>query len=256
MWSLKALKVYLIDSQLYVSLMGTLLATFFMLEEGSFLFPTFFLLLLTYFSGYLYTEFQYSSNIRRILIFNSIAAIVCVILIIQNHHIDRLFKLAIICVLGLLYNSFFLKINIRRIPYVKVFYVGFIWGLMNAWLSFEEFNHPIFWITFLFVTALVLPFDIRDMEKDKGYVMTFPQAVGVRNTKILAVILTTLSLAIAIFYLKPMYLIAFLLTYLVTAILIYFSKKTNKDYYYSLLVESCSGLPLLFLGIIRLFFYF
>ena len=234
--------------------MGTLLASFFMLEQGTFLFPTFFLLLITYFSGYLYTEFQYSSNIRKILIFNFIAAIICVILIIQNHNIERLYKLTIICFLGFLYNSSFLKINIRKIPFLKVFYVGFIWGLMNAWLSFEEFNLPIFWITFLFVTALILPFDIRDMERDRGYVITFPHVIGVRNTKILAYILTTLSLVIAVYYLKPLYLAAFVMTYLVTMLLIYFSKKTNSDYYYSLLVESCSGLPLLFLGILQFFY--
>lgn len=249
MLSRKALKESLIDSQLYVSLMGTLLASFFMLEQGTFRFPTFFLLFITYFSGYLYTEFQYSSNIRKIIAFNFIAAIICVILIIHNHNIERLYKLAVICFLGLLYNSFFLKINIRKIPFLKVFYVGFIWGLMNAWLSLGEFNHPIFWITFLYVTALILPFDIRDMERDRAYVVTFPHVIGVRNTKIMAYVLTTSALVIAWFYLEPMYLLAFSLTYAITMVLIYFSKVTNKDYYYSLLVESCSGLPLFFLGV-------
>lgn len=256
MFSPKAVKEYLVDSQLYVSLMGTLMATFFMLEQGTFLFPTFFLLFLTYFSGYLYTEYQYSPKIPWILVFNFIAAIICVVLIIHNHNIERLYKLVIICILGLLYNSFFLKINIRKIPFLKVFYVGFVWGLMNAWLSFDEFNYPIFWITFLFITALILPFDIRDMEKDRPFVVTFPQVIGVRNTKILAYILLTISLAIAVLYLKPLFFIAFSLTYLATITLIYFAKSTNKDYYFSLLAESCSGLPLLFLGIIQLLFYF
>ncbi len=251
---MKALKEYIIDSQLYVSLMGTLLASFFMLEQETFRFPTFFLLFLTYFSGYLYTEFQYSHNIRKVLLFNFIATIVCVVLIIQNHNIERLYKLAIICFLGLLYNSSFLKINIRKIPFLKVFYVGFVWGLMNAWLSFEVFNLPIFGITFLFITALTLPFDIHDMETDGGHVITFPHIIGVQKTKVLAYILTTLSLIIALFYLESLYLIAFYFTYLITIVLIYFSKKTNKDYYFSLLVESCSGLPLLFLGMLQFFY--
>ena len=240
------LQKYVIDSQLYVSLMGTLFASFFMLEQGTFRFPTFFLLLLTYFSGYLYTEYQYSTKIFKILLFNAVMAVFCVILIIHNHNIERLYKLVIICFLGLLYNSFFLKINIRKIPLLKGFYVGFIWGLMNAWLSFEQFNLPIFLISFLFVTALVLPFDIRDMERDKPFVVTFPHIIGVRNTKILAYIFVVSAWMLAYLYLEKTFFIAFSLTSIVTLVLIYFTKYERNDFYFSFWVESCSGLPLLF----------
>ncbi|HRO76614.1 MAG TPA: hypothetical protein PLP27_10760 [Crocinitomicaceae bacterium] len=237
---------HVIDSQLYVSLMGTLFASFFILEQGTFRFPTFFLLLLTYFSGYLYTEYQYSTKIFKILLFNALLAFFCIVLIIQNHNIERLYKLAIICFLGLLYNSFFLKINIRKIPLLKVFYVGFIWGLMNAWLSFEEFNLPIFLISFLFVTALVLPFDIRDMERDKPFVVTFPHIIGVRNTKILAYIFVVSAWMLAYLYLEQSFFIAFSFTSIITLALIYFTKHERTDFYFSFWVESCSGLPLLF----------
>lgn len=232
--------------------MGTLFATFFMLEQGTFLFPTFFLLFITYFSGYVYTEFQFSASIKKLLLINILAGIICTALIIYHHNTERLIKLAIISILGILYENSFFNKGIRKIPFVKVFYVGFVWGLMNAWLTFEEFNVPIFLISFFYITALVLPFDIRDMEQDKGHVLTFPNVIGVQKTKWLAYVLTSVALVIAYYYLKPMYFIAFELTYLMTFVFIYFSKPANKDFYYSFWVESCSGLPLLFLGILKI----
>jgi hypothetical protein len=247
-------KKYLIDSQFYVSLMGTLFASFFMLEQGTFLFPTFFLLLITYFSGYIYTEFQFSASIKTLMLINCIAGIICVYLIFKHHHADRILKLGIISILGLLYDSSFLKGGIRRIPFVKVFYVGLVWGLMNAWLTFDTFNWPIFIISFFYITALVLPFDIRDMESDRGIVLTIPHAFGIRATKFLAYFLTSIALIVSYFYLKPIFFIAFALTYSVTYVLIYFSKPTNTDFYFSFWVESCSGLPIFFLGLINLFF--
>ncbi|MBS1571517.1 MAG: hypothetical protein JST62_03850 [Bacteroidetes bacterium] len=251
MIALKLLKKYIIDSQIFVSLMGTLLATFFMLEQNTFRFPTFFLIFLTYFSGYIYTKYQYSKKLPFILAICFVIGVICSLLIIKNHNIDRLYKWVIICFLGLLYNSFFLKLYIRNIPLLKIFYVGLVWGLMNAWLSFPIFNFPIFIISFIFITALVLPFDIRDMNKDK--VLTFPQIIGVKKTKILASFLVVLSVVLAYFYLSPSYFIAFLFASLPTITLIYFSENYRPDYYFSLIVESCSGLPFLFLMIMKYF---
>lgn len=104
---LKILKKYIIDSQFYVSLMGTLFAVFFMKEQNTFRFPTVLLIFITYFSGYLYTKYQYTRHFYKILVLNVIAGIICAFLIIHNHNEIRLLKWFIIVVLGLLYNSFF-----------------------------------------------------------------------------------------------------------------------------------------------------
>jgi hypothetical protein len=42
-------------------------------------------------------------------------------------------------------------------------------------------------ITWLFISALVLPFDIRDMNSDD--VVTFPILIGIQKTKFLAYLL-------------------------------------------------------------------
>ena len=249
---LKLLKKLLIDSQIFVSLMGTFLAVFFMLDQNAFRLPTVALIFLTYFSGYLYTKYQNQKKIFfKILIFNVLCGIICSILIFQNHNEIRLFKWLLIVILGLLYNSFFLEKFIRKIPLLKVFYVGLVWALVNSWLCFSEFNFPIFCISFLFVTALVLPFDIRDMKNDK--IVTFPRLIGVYDTKRLAYFLVFVSLNISTSYLETSSAVAFFITGIVTFILIYFSENSQRDSYFSFWVETCSGLPLIIILLLQFF---
>ena len=237
-------KKYLIDSQVYVSLMGTFLAGFFMLEQKIFRWPTLLLIFITYFSGYLYTKYQYDKKkFFKILIFNCICGIISVILILKNHNEYRLLKWGIIVILGLLYNSFFLDKFIRKIPLLKVFYVGLTWALINSWLILPEFNFEIFLISWLFISALVLPFDIRDMKSDD--VVTFPILIGVQKTKFLAYLLIFISGLLSVFYLDFRFSACFLMTVIISFILIYFSENDNRESYFSFWVESCSGLPLL-----------
>ena len=248
---LNLLKKYVIDSQIYVSLMGTALALFFMFEQNLFRLPTVILIFITFFSGYLYTKYQNHQLFRTILIFNIICGVISLILIILNHNEIRILKWFVIVILGLLYNSYFLENYIRKVPLLKVFYVGFTWALINSWLILPQFHFTIFLISLFFVTALVLPFDIRDMKVDD--VVTFPRLIGVENTKYLAYFLIFLSLMISIFYLKTEFAISFALTSILTYILIYFSENSNKDSYFSFWVESCSGLPFLILILMKYF---
>lgn len=248
---LKVLKKYVIDSQLYVATMGTLFAVFFMLEQNTFRLPSVFSLFITYFSGYLYTKYQGSKHIYKILVLNFFAGLICVILIILNHNEIRLIKWFVIVVLGLLYNSFFLETYIRKIPLIKVFYVGLIWGLMNCWLTLPEFNFAIFFISFFFTTALVLPFDIRDMKNDT--VTTFPKLIGVQNTKYLAYVMLFIALILAIFYLNSIFSVSFFITSIITILFIYFAENTRRDLYFSFGIETCSVLPFLFSVIMKYF---
>ncbi|WP_234108598.1 hypothetical protein [Chryseobacterium sp. R2A-55] len=243
MQPLKLLKKYVIDGQIYVSLMGTFLAVFFMLEQNVFRFPTIVLIFITYFSGYLYTKYQGRKIFRSILIFNVFCGIISMILIFMNHHEIRIFKWLVIVTLGLLYNSVFLASFIRKIPLLKVFYVGLTWALINSWLILPQFHFTIFLISLLLVTALVLPFDIRDMKEDE--ITTFPKLIGVQNTKYLAYSLVFVSTVVAMEYLQLQFAIAFFMTSVFTFILIYFSENSNRESYFSFWVESLSGFPLL-----------
>ncbi len=226
--------------------MGTSLAAFFMLEQNIFRWPTLLLIFITYFSGYLYTKYQYDKKLFiKILIFNSICGILSFCLIVFNHNEIRLLKWAVIVVIGLLYNSFFLEKFIRKIPLLKIFYVGLTWALINSWLILPDFNLAIFFITWLFISALVLPFDIRDMKSDD--VVTFPILIGIQKTKFLAYALVFISGLLSISHLDLIFSLCFLLTTIITFLLIYFSENDNREAYFSFLVESCSGFPLLWL---------
>lgn len=249
MQHLKLLKKYVVDSQFFVSLCGTLFAVFFMLEQQILRWPTVLLIFITFWSGYLYTKYQHSKIFRKVLVFNVLTGIISAILIILNHNEIRLFKWAVIVLLGLLYNSFFLEKFIRKIPLLKIFYVGLTWALINSWLILPEFNLPIFLISWLFVTALVLPFDIRDMEDD--LVVTFPKLIGVENTKYFAYLLVFAATILAILFLRIEFATAFFLTSAFTFALIYFSENSRRDSYFSFWVESLSALPFFFLVLIK-----
>ena len=132
MYSLNLLKKYFIDSQIFVSLMGTLFAVFFMFEQNIIKTPTIALIFITYFSGYLYTKYQNTGKLfYKILVFNVICGIISAALILYNHNENRLIKWVIIVVLGLLYDSSFFKFFVRKIPLFKIFYVGLTWALVN-----------------------------------------------------------------------------------------------------------------------------
>ncbi len=239
------------DSQFFVAVCGTLLAVFFMLEQEILRLPTVILIFITYWSGYLYTKYQHSKHFRKILIFNILTGIISAVLIYLNHNEIRLLKWLVIVALGLLYNSFFLEKFVRKIPLLKVFYVGLTWALINAWLILPEFHWPIFLISWLFITALVLPFDIRDMHDDQ--VTTFPKLIGVQNTKYFAYALVFAANILAVLFLRESFSVAFTLTSLVTFKLVYFSENTNRDSYFSFWVELCAALPFLILIVIRNF---
>ena len=244
-------KKYIINSQLYVSLTGTALAVFFMLEQNLLRWPTVLLIFITYFSGYLYTKYQKHRHFSKILVFNVICGVLSGALILLNHNEVRLLKWLCIVALGLLYNSFFLENFIRKIPLLKVFYVGFTWALVNSWLILPEFNPGIFIITLLFITALVFPFDIRDMRSDD--IVTFPRLIGVGKTKLLAYTLTIASALTAFFSLETEFTAAFLITAIVSCVLIYFSHNKRPDAYFSFCVETMSGLPFLIIVLMKYF---
>ena len=248
---LKLLKKYVVDTEFFVSLCGTLFAIFFMLEQEILRWPTVFLIFITFWSGYLYTKFQYSKHLQKILIFNVLTGVISSILIYLNHNEIRLIKWLFIVVLGLLYNSFFLEKFVRKIPLLKIFYVGLIWALINSWLILPEIHWPVFFISWFFITALVLPFDIRDMNDDN--VVTFPRIIGVQKTKYLAYFLVFISNISAIYFLKMQYAAAFTLTSVITFLLIYFSETSNKNTYFSVWIELCSALPFFFLILLKYF---
>ncbi|MCL1671200.1 hypothetical protein [Elizabethkingia ursingii] len=186
-----------------------------------------------------------------VLLFNAITFIFCVTVIIHRHHPESLIKWLLIIILGFLYNSQFLNTFIRKIPFIKIFHVALVWALVNSWLIMPVIQWDVFFITFLLVSGLILPFDIRDMQYDT--VTTFPQIIGIQNTKYLAYLLLFFSSLIAVFSLQPDFALCYFLSVVIGFILIYFAQPSRPDAYYSFGVETISGIPFLFHLLLKLF---
>lgn len=140
--------------------------------------------------------------------------------------------------------------NIREIPYLKIHSVALTWTAMMV--VFPIVNENIHnWRILMFFTpanylyfiAVAIPFDIRDMKYDSPKQRTIPQVVGVRNAKLIAVILLGLALAgigsiSNTFMLKPMTVFAILIQIL----LITFLPEKHQNFYCSVLIDGAIAL--------------
>ncbi len=86
---------------------------------------------------------------------------------------------------------------LRGIPVLKVFLIAYVWASISSFLPAITAHEPvltqthllIFTAHFLFIIAITLPFDIRDFRVDhKNTLITFPQWIGIKRTKQLALV--------------------------------------------------------------------
>jgi hypothetical protein len=79
-------------------------------------------------------------------------------------------------------NVFSNKLQIRNIPFFKILIISFCWSwtccVVPQLVSNSIFNWNITFITFIYVFAITIPFDIRDMAIDKKKIYTIPQFTG------------------------------------------------------------------------------
>ncbi|WP_245946053.1 hypothetical protein [Bergeyella zoohelcum] len=126
---------------------------------------------------------------------------------------------------------------------MKIFYVGLVWGLVNGWLIFPEIEWYYMLITALYITALIIPFDIRDKNLDK--IMTIPKAIGNSKSKLFAIILLIISTIISYNTLDTKSFFALSISSLLSMALILLTQENRPKYFYSVIMESCCGLPLM-----------
>ncbi|MEO1545943.1 MAG: hypothetical protein AAFU74_04300 [Bacteroidota bacterium] len=92
--------------------------------------------------------------------------------------------------------------NLRNVGGFKIFMVSLIWSGFTVMLPVLEANLSFDWDIgvvaiqrFLLVFVLILPFDVRDMEKDTPSLQTIPQRLGVQKTIWLGIALSLLVMA-------------------------------------------------------------
>lgn len=90
--------------------------------------------------------------------------------------------------------------GLRDLPFIKLFLIAAVWTFTSIALPLLYTNAPIateehfFAMSMgLFVIAITLPFDIRDIHSDDKSMRTIPQMFGIKWTKILAILMLVLA---------------------------------------------------------------
>jgi len=151
--------------------------------------------------------------------------------------------------------------RIRSIPYFKIFIIASVWTISSMYLLIIENNlslnnnmilHLI--CRFLFVFAITIPFDIRDIKYDNNNLKTIPLSLGIQKSKLLSIFTLLLICLISIVQFRLMILnlnlfFATIIISVFSCILIYKSNEKKEDFFFSFWIESLSVLFYLFLVI-------
>lgn len=142
--------------------------------------------------------------------------------------------------------------NLRSLPGIKIFIIALVWMGITVLVPFEYhnvgFSLKVFYQCleiFLFVIALTLPFEIRDLKFDEPQLGTIPQKLGIYKTKWLAsgLLLLVGTLTIMQNAVSETYVLISLAIAGLTLISIWFTKERS-NYFVSFWIE---GIPILWL---------
>lgn len=140
--------------------------------------------------------------------------------------------------------------RLRDVNHIKIFMVAIVWAWVTVLLPGLEYGKNIdlnliamFIERALFIFAITLPFDVRDLKVDAhSDVKTIPAQIGTANAKHLAAASLILAFLIALFlyrngiYTSPV-LTGLVLSYVSTTLLVYLSDPKRHDYFYSGLMD-------------------
>jgi len=99
--------------------------------------------------------------------------------------------------------------KLREIPYLKIFFIAFIWSALTIVLPVVDAGEKIFSIQtgllfserFLFIFTIAIQFDIRDMQADRrAGLKTIPLLIGQHKATILSFLTLAASLFFSVFH--------------------------------------------------------
>lgn len=135
------------------------------------------------------------------------------------------------------------KKSLRDIPSLKIFLIGLVWAATSTFLPYfnlveTDLEWPwLFFITnFLFVIAITIPFDIRDLEYDEAEKKTIPQLVGEQKALWISVVLLLINYPL-LTLIADNPLIITLLSLSLGIILIRASHRNRDDLYFAFLID-------------------
>ncbi len=145
-------------------------------------------------------------------------------------------------------------IRLRDIPGIKIFLISLVLGLTTVLLPVLDkgdlslLQKPemiyVFIRRLLFIFAITIPFDIRDMEYDKAKgTVTIPLLLGIKGAKSIALLALGLFAGLTFFQyfredqMDAAYPSALIVSAFVAGISIWNTKEKSSDFYYSFLLE-------------------
>ncbi|NBL63609.1 hypothetical protein GV828_00155 [Flavobacterium sp. NST-5] len=150
------------------------------------------------------------------------------------------------------------KPNFRNWTGIKIYIVAFCWAGVTILLPLLNFETNIsadvllkFCQRFLLVIVLILIFEIIDLKTDDLKLQTVPQKIGVKNTKILGILLLIPFYFLEFFKseIDEKQLIINAVLIVITSLFIYFAHENRSKYYTSFWVES---IPIFWLAMVFL----
>lgn len=155
------------------------------------------------------------------------------------------------------------KFGLRNIPGLKLFLIALIWSLSCVLLPVIETGHSIpvsdtillVAKRFLFVAAITVPFDIRDLFQDKNYdLKTIPVILGEKKAYLFCQLLLIAYLSLLFLFTNAFDADFFALTstILLSGWLIFKSEFKKNEYYYFFFLDGTMVLQLVMLDLVNL----
>ena len=140
--------------------------------------------------------------------------------------------------------------RLRDVPGLKIFLIAFVWAYVTEGLPALINGEPLYFLAlferFLFIFAITIPFDIRDLNYDASHLATIPQYFGINTAKwmaLLAIFSSELILFYRFFFNNDLNLIGALTIYIAyefSFLLIYRCHLYSKERYFTVGVEGMS----------------
>lgn len=222
-----------------------------------------------------YKRVRWIFSHHRMIISITLIAILCLIpLFLLYLSIESKLLMLFTGLVAVGYNIPFLTLNnqnigLRNIPGIKLFLIAMVWAVSCVLLPIMELQHShqlsispgdtllLVFKRFLFIAAITVPFDIRDLFQDKLYELkTIPVMLGEKRAYLFCQFLLLGYLLLLLLFRQATYpdIAAVVLNLAVTGWLIFKSNIKKNEYYYFLFLDGTMLLQYLLLVLFAFIF--
>ena len=214
------------------------------------------------------------SNYKLVLFLTALSSIALIPLVFQLST-QTIIVLVLAAIVAISYNLPLIKrandrVGLRSLPGAKVFIISLVWTLSCVYIpivGLEGSGHLVsssdVWILsikrFLFITAITIPFDLRDLLQDKQYnLKTIPVILGEKKANLFCQAILAVYILLLLFFVNQVTVatVGLILVTLLTGWLIFKSGWKKDEYYYFLFLDGTLLLQFLTVFILDNYFVY